>query len=236
MSVELHSDQSSTPIQPSWRQTPLVHFSEPSKLRKCITQFDPITECRGTISSFAERLQNTPKSQDWTNINDAIKRQSYPRRTCYRYVTLAKRTVERALEGKNIAKISAIMIASELGSTLSELGVVEIETERKSELPSGVQIEMVMERAKQIVLEWLTKDSGFHDELPAHPEFVYRITGDWQGWNHFLDVEVGTTDYDANAREDALEDGLFDVMKMILHYSQCMKRKNCTVAENSEPG
>eukprot|EP00729_Bicosta_minor_P024922 gene24922-5538_t len=37
--------------------------------------------------------------------------------------------------------------------------------------------------------------------MPAHPELVYRRTGEWKGWAHFLGQDTAE-----NRAQDALED------------------------------
>jgi hypothetical protein len=58
-----------------------------------------------------------------------------------------------------------------------------------------------------IVSTWL-KDGGkvVNDtDLPLHPEFIYRKSGEWKGWNDYLNA-----DSKANSRQDAFEELAYD--------------------------
>lgn len=56
---------------------------------------------------------------------------------------------------------------------------------------------------KQLLAEWLKNG---HDTLesgvPRHPEFVFRISGEWMGWAQFLGCEP--------SRELTLQDRIED--------------------------
>ena len=38
--------------------------------------------------------------------------------------------------------------------------------------------------------------------MPKHPEFVYRKSGHWKGWAHFLDVAETAESTDRDTLED----------------------------------
>jgi hypothetical protein len=42
----------------------------------------------------------------------------------------------------------------------------------------------------------------FDPKMPKHPEFVYRKSGHWKGWAHFLDVAETAESTDRDTLED----------------------------------
>ena len=209
------------------QQTALVYFSDTKKLRERILAWDPKTERAGKIDALATRLQHTEESQDWEAMNQNKRDEEEPRRTVYRRVCLSKRTLERALQGGNIAAVSAEIIVSELGSTFDELAVVRVQPERQPQLPSPTQIGITLELAKQTAFNWLTQGNEMHPDpdlgehgMPAHPEFVYRLSGEWTNWNDFLSTEAKSPEFSRHQRYDVLEDSVFDLLGMILHVTR----------------
>ena len=228
-------DSSPAPYQ----QNTFVYFSDTKRLRERILAWDPNTERRGTIDALAQRLQNTKLSQDWENMSQSERDREEPRRTDYRTVSLAKRTLERALKGINIAEVSATIIVSELGSTFDELAVVPVQAARQPQLPNPTQIGIVMELAKQIAFNWLTQGNEVHPDprlgehgMPAHPEFVYRLSGEWESWNEFLSVEANTPEATRHQRYDVLEDSVFDLVGMVLHLTRDPTNRRGTDKDN----
>lgn len=53
-------------------------------------------------------------------------------------------------------------------------------------------------------------DCGF----PWHPELYYRVTGDWKGWNNFLDVPESHEAYAENSVQDELEEDAFALVTL----------------------
>ena len=45
--------------------------------------------------------------------------------------------------------------------------------------------------------------------LPLHPEYLYRLSGEWTGWNAFLGVMPDDDSYAENAYLDSIEDLAF---------------------------
>ena len=225
------SDNSSQPPRdppgpaPNHRKA-YVYFSDNMRLRERILAWDPKTERRGTIEALAKRIENTAKSQDWENTSPGLRDREEPRRKVYRYMKLSKRTLERALKGENVTVVSATIIVSELGSTFDELGVVPVQEEHEPLLPDPTSIGIVMELATQIAFDWLTHGKDVHPDpslgehgMPAHPEFHYRLSGQWEGWNDFLGVEANAPQAAMHQRLDAIEDSLFDLIGMVLNLS-----------------
>ena len=53
------------------------------------------------------------------------------------------------------------------------------------------------------LLEWLTNGDEFAPNgMPAHPELVYRLTGDWRGWAYFLGDSASLPDCSDSDRVD----------------------------------
>jgi len=65
---------------------------------------------------------------------------------------------------------------------------------------------MSQKRPRNIVLNWHRNGTKhLKNGFPAHPEFIYRLSGEWQGWNDFLGTPKGTPEYRENATLDAIE-------------------------------
>jgi len=41
----------------------------------------------------------------------------------------------------------------------------------------------------EILTQTLPSAPGRSDGIPVHPDFVYRMTGEWKGWDDFLGAE-----------------------------------------------
>ena len=62
--------------------------------------------------------------------------------------------------------------------------------------------------AAAIVHEWQTL--GFSSNpsnvlVYKHPEFIFRLSGDWKGWNDFLNIKLGSPHYAENEQADLIE-------------------------------
>ena len=53
---------------------------------------------------------------------------------------------------------------------------------------------------------------GEDSKLPRHPGYVYRLAGDWPGWNTFLAIDKTADAYEEHERIDRLEDEAFKIM------------------------
>lgn len=53
--------------------------------------------------------------------------------------------------------------------------------------------------------------------IPAHPEFVFRLSGEWQGWSDFLGTPKGTPQYEANAKVDDVESEAYRLFQNCVH-------------------
>ncbi len=48
--------------------------------------------------------------------------------------------------------------------------------------------------------------------IPVHPEFIYRLSGEWVGWNNFFEIEQTDEEYIINFERDLLENIAFQKM------------------------
>ena len=64
----------------------------------------------------------------------------------------------------------------------------------------------MLQTPREIALQWQRKGLyTLKNGLPAHPEFVYRLSGEWQGWSQFLGTQRGTPEFMKNAEVDTVE-------------------------------
>ena len=52
-------------------------------------------------------------------------------------------------------------------------------------------------------------------KLPAHPEFVYRLSGEWKGWNDFLSVTPDQPHWKENLTSDISEECAFHILHSV---------------------
>ena len=59
------------------------------------------------------------------------------------------------------------------------------------------------------------KDLGFKfknqngKKIPKHPEVLYTLTGDWKGWNDFLNISITDPEFSENVISDENDKDLF---------------------------
>jgi len=76
-----------------------------------------------------------------------------------------------------------------------------------------------LNEARMTADEWRMSGEDLHKEpemrekrLPRHPGFVYRNSGDWKGWNHFLGVtDTNSEEYRINEQTDKLEAAAYKI-------------------------
>ena len=103
-----------------------------------------------------------------------------------------------------------------------------------------VSAEPVLEAIEKTICEWMTEgdmvcsEVGVRDPelgaLPVHLGYVYRLTGDWKGWNHVSHVKPVEV-HEENRRVDALEDRAFQLLNVVL---ECQKHRMIDKLENDE--
>jgi len=59
-----------------------------------------------------------------------------------------------------------------------------------------------------LLASWLNTGTEFNPDLNLfkHPEFVFRKSGEWQGWNSFLNVDEGADSYGEHEQQDLIDD------------------------------
>jgi len=124
---------------------------------------------------------------------------------------ISERTCRRAEASEKVSFETARAIASALEVDLEEL------------------IADDSEALEPIVDAWFRdgdRSVPDHPGLPQHPEYVYRLSGDWQGWNGFLGVDPGAPEYAHHERIDAIEDRAFRLVSIVLgHQMRRLRRR-----------
>ena len=82
-----------------------------------------------------------------------------------------------------------------------------MEQEEKYELSIDDKINMVLDVWFQEGIDIIDDSGG----VPVHPELIYRLSGEWRGWNHFLEVlpKNNPLEYELNKEKDHLEELAF---------------------------
>ena len=62
-----------------------------------------------------------------------------------------------------------------------------------------------IEQAMAAGMSWLYAGTKTKKGLPVHPEYLYRRSGTWQGWNDFLGVDKKDTNWKKNIQRDKIE-------------------------------
>lgn len=67
---------------------------------------------------------------------------------------------------------------------------------------------MENQKVETLLASWLNTghEVSSVSNLPKHPEFIYRKSGEWKGWNSFLKQSKGSASYDKHNQLDLLED------------------------------
>tara|TARA_B100001540_G_C15262207_1_gene397551 strand:+ start:154 stop:396 length:243 start_codon:yes stop_codon:yes gene_type:complete len=70
---------------------------------------------------------------------------------------------------------------------------------------------MVEQQLTEILNIWLSDGNTMcrNINIPQHPEFIYRKSGDWKGWNDFLGVSPSSVEWNQNKEQDELEDSVW---------------------------
>ena len=137
---------------------------------------------------------------------------------------LSERTIIRAENSENIHLDTAQIIAANL-----DVQVIDL-IEDDSDQPIINMMSM-----------WLQEGgvpASVRSDMPSHPEYVYRLSGDWKGWNHFLDLNHDDPEYkeyyEAHLRMDRLEDRTFRLMSIVFKYQMEKLREKVESGEIDE--
>lgn len=59
----------------------------------------------------------------------------------------------------------------------------------------------------EIVKKWQVFGRDINGDMPKHPEFIFRISGEWKGWNDLVGITDSNSDqYKENEIQDQIED------------------------------
>ena len=116
----------------------------------------------------------------------------------------SERTISRAERSENISFETARAIASVL-----EVTVTDLMDDRTDNF-----IEQTIDTWFKEGHKSLPNDST----MPLHPEYVYRLTRDWRGWIHFLDISPDSQEYQIHQRIDEMENRAFRILDIIFEY------------------
>ncbi|GIC77151.1 hypothetical protein FMO003_25510 [Moritella sp. F3] len=62
-------------------------------------------------------------------------------------------------------------------------------------------------KVQETLNNWRSSGQEFNGDLPKHPEFIFRISGEWKGWNDLVGITDSNSDqYKENEIQDQIED------------------------------
>ncbi|BDA63089.1 hypothetical protein [Shewanella xiamenensis] len=66
---------------------------------------------------------------------------------------------------------------------------------------------MENQQVETLLASWLNTGHEYNPEfsLFKHPEFIFRKSGEWMGWNSFLGQSEGSASFDNNEKRDHLD-------------------------------
>ena len=76
-----------------------------------------------------------------------------------------------------------------------------------------MKMKIDIEQINKIVDIWKTEGKKVMDNgVPVHPEYMYRLSNEWKGWNDFLGTIYTNFNYAENEMKDELEDSAYCYM------------------------
>ena len=67
----------------------------------------------------------------------------------------------------------------------------------------------------KIIKEWEDNETKIVSEgVPLNPEYIYRKSGEWKGWNDFLGTAKSDPAYNINIEQDDVEDIAFAIISL----------------------
>lgn len=110
-------------------------------------------------------------------------------------------TLDRIDRGQSVSATTVHLLAAALDVPDRDILATTLTGRSRDELIS------------EVIGEWAADGHRASPEgMPHHPELVYRISGDWKGWNDFFDVPEDHESYAENRAQDALEDDVFALL------------------------
>lgn len=172
---------------------------------------------------------------DLAKLTKALERSGHGvRKTLTVSGLLSERTISSAFSGEPITRKKALVLVQRLnnGSNESTESLDRLLDENWMALASAVHQHFPKELFSviRILQDWRTKGhstggSTAAANMPLHPEYVYRISGDWTSWNDLFSVPVEETDSRAeNDKADFLESIAWGAL------NQCLSNSNDFVA------
>ncbi len=117
-------------------------------------------------------------------------------------------TYRRAEQGRPVFVKTARIIAAAFGIPFEELILSSNPDPRLND------VDRFLANVRLIIQTWLKEGrDGKPGEVPAHPEFEYRLTGEWKGWNHFYGVSPDQPDWKENRFYEIFEDSAFRIVE-----------------------
>ena len=122
---------------------------------------------------------------------------------------ISEATYRRAESGHPVFVKTARNIATVLDIPFEELVL-------RSDIRAMLgELEDFLGNAKSIIKTWLKEGyDGADGKLPAHPEFMFRLSGEWKGWNVFLDVTPDGPEWKENRYCDIFEEAAFRILEV----------------------
>lgn len=83
----------------------------------------------------------------------------------------------------------------------------------------GQSIDRLDQSIDRIIHMWFQdgeKSLAKYPGLPQHPEYVYRLNGDWKGWIKFLNISPDDKEYETYQRIGEIENRAFRIVRIIL--------------------
>ena len=127
-------------------------------------------------------------------------------------------TYRRAEQGCPVFVKTARIIAAAFGVPLEELIL------KSGPDPRLNDVDCFLANVRLIIQTWLKEGhDGKPGELPTHPEFVYRLTGEWKSWNHFFGISSDQPEGKENLFHDIFEDCGFRIVESMAELERLTK-------------
>ena len=159
---------------------------------------------------------------DGERIQQFRDQRKWSRKQLAQRVHVGEKVAERAETGQYVRRVEARALATAFDVPLAELlAKDEVKGLKESVLagklhPLLADVNRFLADVGLIVRTWLNEGhEGMDDKLPAHPEFVYRLSGEWTGWSDFLGVTPDQAHWKENLTSDISEECAFQVVQSL---------------------
>lgn len=128
-------------------------------------------------------------------------------------------TYWRGKNGRPLFVKSARIIAVAFGIPFEELIL------SSNPNPPLTDVDRFWANVRPIIQTWLKEGhDGMDGELPAHPEFVYRLSGEWKGWNEFFGITPDQPEGKENLFYDIFEECAFRIVQSMAELERLTER------------